>query len=153
LRIATRLFLFFWHLAVPAPGVSPVQIMPPLAGQNAQVIEVTAKKYEFNKSPIHVKQGTKVQLKITALDKTHGLKSNLYPDGSDAKGDPGLVFTSKEDCFEIEKGAPTVIEFAAHTSGTLLVPLLQALRTRTWRYEGPAGRRAVIARALPGYTG
>jgi heme/copper-type cytochrome/quinol oxidase subunit 2 len=88
------------------------------ADQKLQVIEVTAKKYEFNPSPIHVKLGAKVQLKITAQDHTHGFKINLYPDGADAKGDPGLVLTSKEDCFKIEQGTPVVVEFVAHTAGT-----------------------------------
>ena len=78
---------------------------------------MTAKKYEFNPSPIHVKQGTKLELKITALDRTHGFKINLNPDESDTKGDPGLVFTSNEDCLSIEKGAPTVVESLAHTPG------------------------------------
>ena len=88
------------------------------AGQDVQVIEVTAKKYEYTPSPIHVKRGAQVQLKITSLDKTHGFKINLYPDGSDAKGDPGLIFSSKEDCFKIEKGTPTVVQFVARTPGT-----------------------------------
>jgi heme/copper-type cytochrome/quinol oxidase subunit 2 len=83
-----------------------------------RVIEVTAKKYEFNPSPIHVKQGTKVQLKIRSLDRKHGFKINLYPDGAEAKGDPGLVFSSNEDCFEIGEGAPAVVEFVARTAGT-----------------------------------
>jgi hypothetical protein len=46
---------------------------------------VTAKKYEFNPSPIRVKQGKKVQLKITATDHVHGFRIELFPDGSDTK--------------------------------------------------------------------
>ena len=93
-------------------------ITPAQADQGVQVIEVTAKKYEYNPSPIHVKLGSRVQLKITSLDRTHGFKINLYPDGADAKGDPGLVFSSAEDCFKIEPGATTVVEFLARTPGT-----------------------------------
>ena len=88
------------------------------AEQGVQVIEVAAKKYEYTPSPIRVKLGAKVQLKITSLDKTHGFKINLYPDGSDTKGDPGLIFSSKEDCFKIEKGTPTVVQFEARRPGT-----------------------------------
>jgi cytochrome c oxidase subunit II len=88
------------------------------AGQDTQVIEVTAKKYEYTPSPIRVKRGAQVQLKITSLDKTHGFKINLYPDGADAKGDPGLIFASDSDCFKIEKDAPTVIQFVARAPGT-----------------------------------
>jgi hypothetical protein len=47
------------------------QVANPLPGASGgvQVIEVTAKKYEFNPSPIRVKQVTKVQLKIRATDR------------------------------------------------------------------------------------
>jgi cytochrome c oxidase subunit 2 len=86
--------------------------------QNVQLIEVTAKKYEFNPSPIRVKQGAKVQLKITALDRAHGFKINLYPDRAKTTGAPGLVFASQEDCFTLEKGTPTTVEFVAQSPGT-----------------------------------
>jgi cytochrome c oxidase subunit II len=88
------------------------------ADEGVRVIEVTAKKYEYTPSPIRVKQGAKVQLKITSLDKTHGFKINLYPDGSGEKGDPALVLSSNEDCFKIEKGTPIVVQFEARTPGT-----------------------------------
>ena len=92
------------------------------ADQGTQVIEVTAKKYEYAPSPIRVKLGTKVKLKITSLDKTHGFKIDLYPDGSDAKGGPGLVLGSNEGCFKIEKGTTTVVQFEARTSGAYSFP-------------------------------
>jgi cytochrome c oxidase subunit 2 len=88
------------------------------AGQGAKVIEVIAKKYEYTPSPIRVKLGAQVQLKITSLDKTHGFKINLHPDGADAKSDPGLIFASDEDCFKIEKDTPTTIQFVARAPGT-----------------------------------
>jgi cytochrome c oxidase subunit II len=88
------------------------------ADHGIQVIEVTTKKYQYTPSPIRVKLGAKVQLSITSLDKTHGFKINLYPDGSDAKGEPGLVFSSNEECFKIEKGSPTIVQFEARTPGT-----------------------------------
>ena len=89
------------------------------AAQEVQVIEVTAKKYEYSPSPLCVKRGAKIQLRITALDRTHGFKINLSPDGSDKKSDLGLVFgTNKDDCFKLEKGVPTVVEFVARTPGT-----------------------------------
>jgi cytochrome c oxidase subunit II len=102
--------------ALTADFARPATTTP--ADQGVQVIEVTAKKYEYNPSPIRVKSGAKVQLKITSLDKTHGFKINLYPDGSEAKGDPGLIFSSTDDCFRIETRVPTVVEFVAHTPGT-----------------------------------
>jgi cytochrome c oxidase subunit II len=85
---------------------------------NVQVIEVSAKKYEFDPSPIHVKQGTTVQLKITALDHEHGFKIGLYPDGAAQSGDPGLIFSDHQDCWKIPKGQSVTVEFQAKTPGT-----------------------------------
>ena len=88
------------------------------ADQDIQVIEMSAKKYQFDPSPIRVKRGAKVQLRITALDRMHGFKINLNPDGADQKSNPGLIFSSNEDCFKLEKGIPTVVQFEARTPGT-----------------------------------
>ncbi len=83
-----------------------------------QVIEVTAKKYEFSPSPIHVKRGTKVQLKITASDHVHGFRIVTTPEGGDANGKPGLVLASGEGCQRIEKGQTVTVELVAQTPGT-----------------------------------
>lgn len=85
---------------------------------NVQVVEMTAKKYRFTPSPLHVKRGMKVQLRITALDHVHGFKINIYPDGADAKGAPGLLFTTPKECWRLEKGQVTTIEFVAETAGS-----------------------------------
>ena len=118
MRTATRLSALFLAVGFSVAGGLASPAKAPQADQNVKVIEMTAKKYEFSPSPVHVKAGTKVQLKITALDRKHGFKIELYPDGSDKKGDPGLVFSSKEDCFTIDKDAPAVVEFVAKTPGT-----------------------------------
>ena len=76
--------------------------------QAAQVIELTAKKYEYSSSPVHVKNGTKVQLKITATDH----------DGAVPKGANGLIFSSAQECWQLKKGETTTIEFLAQTPGT-----------------------------------
>jgi cytochrome c oxidase subunit II len=86
--------------------------------QNVQTIEVTAKKYEFSPSPIHVKAGTKVRLKITATDHDHGFKIATVPEGADPHSKPGLVFDSPQDCFRLKKKETTTIEFLAQTPGT-----------------------------------
>ena len=88
------------------------------AAGSPQVIEISAKKYEFNPSPIHVKQGTNVQLKITATDHAHGFKIGLYPDGAAQSGDPGLVFADHQDCWKIKKDESVTVEFEAKTPGT-----------------------------------
>ena len=88
------------------------------SSEGVQVIRVTAKKYEFDPSPIRVKQGTKVRLNITATDHAHGFKISPFPDGAEKSGDPGLVFSSPQDCTKIEKGQTATVEFVAQKSGT-----------------------------------
>jgi heme/copper-type cytochrome/quinol oxidase subunit 2 len=83
-----------------------------------QVIEVTAKKYVFEPSPIHVKAGTRVQLKITATDHAHGFQLERVPQGADKKGAPGLVFSSGPECYKIEKHQIAQVEFLAQAPGT-----------------------------------
>ena len=86
--------------------------------QEVQVVELKAKKYEFDPSPVHVKAGAKVQLKIAALDHDHGFKIAIHPDGAQSSGAPGLVFASAQDCWLLKKGETTTIEFIAQTPGT-----------------------------------
>lgn len=95
-----------------------LQMRPAVAqDQQVQVIELTAKKYEYSPVPIHVKAGTKVQLKITAVDHDHGFKVTTIATG-DSSGKPGLVLTSPQDCWQLKKGTTTTIEFVAQTPGT-----------------------------------
>jgi heme/copper-type cytochrome/quinol oxidase subunit 2 len=86
--------------------------------QDVQVIEITAKKYEYSISPVHVKAGTKVQLNITATDHDHGFKIGSVPDGAMAKDTAGLIFTSAQDCWQLKKGETTTIDFLAQSPGT-----------------------------------
>jgi cytochrome c oxidase subunit II len=85
---------------------------------SVQVIEVTAKKYEYSPAPIHVKSGAKIQLKITATDHDHGFSILRVPDGADSNASAGLVFTSSQECWQLRKGETTTIEFLAQTPGT-----------------------------------
>jgi cytochrome c oxidase subunit 2 len=86
--------------------------------QDVRVIEITAKKYEYSMSPIHVKAGTKVQLKITATDRDHGFKIATVPDGAQPNGAAGLIFTSEQDCWQLKKGETVTIDFLAQSPGT-----------------------------------
>jgi cytochrome c oxidase subunit 2 len=90
----------------------------PAQVQDVQVIEITAKKYEYSASPIHVKSGTKVQLKITATDHDHGFKIAAVPDSAVTHGTAGLIFTSPQDCWQLKQGETATIEFLAQASGT-----------------------------------
>jgi cytochrome c oxidase subunit 2 len=108
LLLAATLFLAGSTIARPST----------VANEGVQVIEITAKKYEFDPSPIRVKQGAKVQLKITAKDHAHGFKISELPDGAGVGSKPGLVFSSLPDCTKIEEGQTATVEFVAQTPGT-----------------------------------
>jgi cytochrome c oxidase subunit 2 len=118
-RIAKR-----FPLSILSASLLAFVIFLPLSGsapaetQDVQVIEITAKTYEYLASPIHVKRGTKVQLKITATDHDHGFKIAAVPDSAVSNGTPGLVFTSPQDCWQLKQGETTTIEFSARASGT-----------------------------------
>lgn len=83
-----------------------------------QVIEMTAKKYEYSPSPVRVKQGSKVQLKITAIDHDHGFAVTPYAEGAPKGSPPGLEFPSGQTNWKLEKGEPVTIEFIARSVGT-----------------------------------
>jgi cytochrome c oxidase subunit 2 len=109
-----------WIIALAAAAAlaaSPAQA-PPAQEPAPQVIEMTAKKYEYAPAEIRVKVGTRVQLKLRALDRTHGLEFELYPEGAKKSGDPGLVFSPAQKNFKIEKDQERVIEFTAARPGT-----------------------------------
>jgi cytochrome c oxidase subunit II len=104
--------LLAFTMFLPLSKSAPAQI------QDVKIIEITAKKYEYSASPIHVKSGTKVQLKITATDHDHGFKIAAVPDGALTNSNAGLIFTSPQDCWQLKKGETTTIEFLAQASGT-----------------------------------
>ena len=87
--------------------------------QAAQVIEMTARKYEFSPSQVHVKLG-EVQLKITALDRDHGFTIVRDPVCNDSISHPGLVFISPvgSEGWKLNKRKETIIEFVARVPGT-----------------------------------
>lgn len=86
--------------------------------QNIQVVELTAKKYEYSPSPIHLKSGTKVQLRIAAVDHDHGFRISVVPEGAELTGKAGLIFAAPQDCVLLKKGEVTTIEFFAQMHGT-----------------------------------
>lgn len=118
-KIVNFFLLFFISAAFLALGTSLSLPEPTRANkQDVQVIEITAKKYEYSASPVHVKVGSKVQLKITAIDHDHGFKIGNVPDGASSTDKTGLVFTSEQECWQLKKGETTMIEFVAQTPGT-----------------------------------
>jgi len=79
-------------LAILAASLLALWIFFSLAGsvqaqsKDIQLTEITAKKYEYSNSPIHVKIGTKVLLKITVTDHDHGFTIGTVPDGIKRSG-------------------------------------------------------------------
>lgn len=106
--------VFALALALCLPKASPVAAQD----QNVQVIELVAKKYEYSPAPVHVKAGSMVRLKITAVDHDHGFKIGLGPEGAKPSGKDGLVFASPQDCWQLKKSETTTIEFLAQAPGT-----------------------------------
>lgn len=94
------------------------QIPDEHANPPAQVIEVSAKKYEFTPDEIRVKKGTRVELKVHSIDETHGIKLDIHPEGSTDKSSPGLVFDNPEDNGKVEKNQDQILDFVAQQPGT-----------------------------------
>jgi len=112
--LVPTLSAFSVALAFCLPQPSPVVAQD----QKVQVIELIAKKYEYSPSPVHLKTGAKVQLKITATDHDHGFKISAVPDGAGPNGAVGLILTSAQDCWQLKRGETTTVEFLAQTAGT-----------------------------------
>jgi cytochrome c oxidase subunit II len=118
-RIAIRVLVSSLAAFPSTLALGLLPLSPVLAqDQKVQAIELTAKKYEYSPSPVHVKIGSKVQLKITASDHDHGFKIAAVPDGAEGNNAIGLVFSTPQDCWQLKKGETTTIEFLAQMSGT-----------------------------------
>ena|SRR5689334_18965930 len=85
--LVPTLSAFFAALAFCLPLPSSVVA----EDQKVQVIELVAKKYEYSPAPVHVKAGSMVRLKITAVDHDHGFKIGADPDAGKVNGKSGLV--------------------------------------------------------------
>ena len=117
-RTNHRVLLLCLTAFLVALGIYLLQPRRITAQDQQEVVELKAKKYEYVSSPVHVKAGTKVQLKSTAVDHDHDFKITTVPNGAESSGKPGLVFASPQDCWQLRKGETTTIEFFAQTPGT-----------------------------------
>lgn len=98
-------------------GVAPRAGAQSKAEESVQVVEMTAKKYDYSPNEIRVKMGGCVQLKIRATDRTHGFKIRLYPEGTPEKGDPGLRMADNQNNFKLKENQERTIEFVAERPG------------------------------------
>ena len=94
------------------------QSQSPLLGaaESVQVIEVSARKYEFTRNEMHLKKGTRVELKPRTADSAHGLQLNPYAEGARKDGNPGLLFDHPQGSAKVKKDQESIFEFvsAAH---------------------------------------
>jgi plastocyanin len=59
-----------------------------------------------------------VRLKVHCNEEAHGLKLNLYPEGSKDKASPGLVFANPQETGKVQKGEGQVLDFVEQRAGT-----------------------------------
>ena len=116
MRIAACSFVIF--LLASLPGTFLGRTQNAAASASPQVIEVTAKTFEFVPNEIHVKAGERVAITLRSADRAHGLKLSLYPEGASESGDPGLVFEQPQGDAKVEKHKERVITFLAARPGT-----------------------------------
>jgi len=111
--------LLFCSVAILAIGSARAGSRPQEdpASPAVKVIEVSGDKYAFSPSEIHVKKGTRVQLKLHSVDKEHGIKINPIAEGAKKGSAPGLRFEGKNDTGKVVKGADGGIEFVAEQPG------------------------------------
>lgn len=90
--------------ALALPFVALAVVVSLAAQQAPRVIEIKAKKYDFEPSTIEVQQGERVVLRVTSTDRLHGIGIKKFG-------------VSKE----VPKGQTVDVEFVASTAGTFKV--------------------------------
>jgi cytochrome c oxidase subunit 2 len=132
-RPVLGLFIVFIAI-VASPSLVPAQEKPP--EHPPRIIQVTAKNFEFDPSVIRVKAGEKIQLKITSVDRTHGIHINPFPEGGQPSTPPGLSFTYGDDCLKLKKDVTATLEFTAQAPGTYAFTCCKKCGTGHGRMKG-----------------
>lgn len=107
----------YWTI-LAQPTVFRLQAPEETRAQSPRVIDISAKKYEFTPNEVQVKEGEEIELRVHSEDQTHGVKLDAYPEGTKAKGEPGLVFGQPGQNGKVTKGADQVVDFTAQEPGT-----------------------------------
>jgi cytochrome c oxidase subunit 2 len=89
-----------FRISLPAFALYAAMLAGGLA-QGPSRIQLTAKKYAFEPSQIHVKKGEHVQLIITTVDHDHGFKLEAFHIDQ-----------------QLKKGETLTVEFTADQAGT-----------------------------------
>jgi cytochrome c oxidase subunit 2 len=94
-----------WRRSALAMPFVALGLVVTLAAQQApRVIEVKAKKYDFEPSTIEVAQGERVVLRVTSIDRLHGIGIKKFGVNR-----------------EVPKGKTVDVEFVAAEAGTFQV--------------------------------
>ena len=101
-----------------------------------RIVQVTAKNFEFAPPVIHMKAGEKIQLKVTSVDRTHGIHINPFPEGGQPNTPPGLSFTYGDDCLKLKKDLTNTLEFTAEAPGTYAFSCCKKCGTGHARMKG-----------------
>ena len=101
-----------------------------------RMIQVAAKNFEFEPSVIRVKAGEKIQLKLTSVDRTHGIHISPFPAGGQPNTPPGLSFTYGDDCLKLKKDLTATVEFTAEASGSYAFSCCKKCGTGHARMKG-----------------
>ena len=81
------------------------------------VVEIVAEEFQFKPAEIRVRAGTRVILKVRAIDKKHGIAFKVIPIGKPEGSPAGLQFFQPEPDWVLAKGKETTIEFVAVLPG------------------------------------
>ena len=101
-----------------------------------RMIQVAAKNFEFEPSVIRVKAGEKIQLKLTSVDRTHGIHISPFPAGGQPNTPPGLSFTYGDDCLKLKKDLTATVEFTAEAPGSYAFSCCKKCGTGHARMKG-----------------
>jgi cytochrome c oxidase subunit 2 len=94
-----------WRRSALAMPFVALGVVVSLAAQQApRVIDVTAKKYDFEPSTIEVQQGERVVLRVTSTDRLHGIGIKKFGVNR-----------------EVPKGQTVEVEFVASSAGTFKI--------------------------------
>ena len=115
MKTATRVIVVLFLASLPLRLMSGAQDS---SSAPVHQIEVTAKTFEFVPNEVHVKAGERVAITLRSVDRAHGLKLSLYPEGTSESGEPGLVFDQPQGDAKVEKHKEQVITFLAARAGT-----------------------------------
>ncbi|SRR5579875_1155569 len=75
MRVPHRMVVTVAAMAAAASALAPIRQAFPAS--TAQVVHITARRFQFSPSVIHLKRSLPVVLEFTTLDRKHGFKSSL----------------------------------------------------------------------------